>query len=823
MTWRFWLACSFSTLLALFLGAPILAATAAPFDLPGPRVEIKITRGGKTLPISQVPTLQPGDEMWLHPDLPEDESVHYLLIPVFLRGSLNPPPNDWFTKVETWQPKVRKSGVNVLVPDGALEALIFWAPDTGGGFTTVRTAVRARPGVFVRAAQDLYAADLTRSRLDAYISAVKKIAETDPTELKKRATPLSRTLYLKINEACFDLPTDQQEACLIQNPDNVVLNDAQSQSMVTALTSGSASDMINQISASSAMGGGAYSPYVGAIVDMVRIMGSMHTAQYAYIPAIAVMRSDELSLKLSSPPSFSNPKSVMVSSLPPIAQVQFPMLRAVHSEEMLCLERPLLLLSVEGAPLVFSTQYAHDLFLRVQDTSGRSLDLPASPNAERGGFVVDAKALQKTPLTGAVTGELRGEWGFDSYNGPDFVFTNSRPEKWAFLEGDTNAVTAADKVTLHLQSDSVVCVEGVHVNTPQGRVLKAEWKGTPPKLIDVELPINKSSQGLYTVAIAQYGQSKPDSVPVHVYPPSAVITGLIVHAGDNEGELTGKRLDEVTTVDLDGVTFHPGKLQRKTGEDKTGEERVRLTSTAKIAGSNILVAGALVPAHVHLKDGRVLDIPVTIAPSRPRVQLLSKTIALSPTGSAAMIHLGNDEDLPQYGRMTFFLKSVAPPEFPRDEKIEVAAANGGFDTMLSLTDASLTLQDAQTVLAVLDPAKAFGPSAFGQLRFRAVTGEGVNGDWQPLTNLVRLPSLKEVRCPASPTKPCTMTGDNLFLIDSVANNQQFTHPVSVPLGFAGNSMQVSRPNGTTLFLKLRDDPATVDLVGLPVVPDADQD
>lgn len=817
MNLRSWYACGISALLAVFSTVPLLAAaTTAPFDLPGPRIEIKITRAGRTLPISQVPNLQPGDQMWLHPDMPENESVHYLLIPVFLRGSLNPPPDDWFTKVETWKPQVRKSGINVQVPTGALEALIFWAPDTGGGFNTVRSAVRARPGVFVRAAQDLYAADLTRSRLDAYVNAVKKISATDPSELQKRATPLSQTLYLKINKNCFELPTDQQEACLIQNPDNVVLNDAQSQSMVTALTSGSASDMINQISASSAMGGGAYSPYVGAVVDMVRIMGSMHTAQYAYIPALAIMRSDELNLKLSSPPSFSNPKSVMISSLPPVAAVRFPELRAVHPDEMLCLERPSLLLAVNGAPLVFSTGYAHDLVLRVQDTSGRSVDLPATADAERGGFIVDAKALRATPLTGGVTGELRGDWGFDAYSGPDFVFTNSKPEMWTFPIGESNAVTASDKLTLRLQADSIVCVEGVKVTKPEGTTVTTQWHHMPPKMIQIDMPVNKSSQGLFRIAVAQYGQSKPDTVPVHVYRPSAVITGLIVHAGDSEGMLTGSRLDEVTSISMGGVIFHPGKVH-KSG----AEETMRLTTTTNTTGSAVLAAGAFVTAQVHLKDGRVLDIPVTIAPSRPQVQLLSKSIALSATGSAALIHLGNDNDLPQYGRLTFFLKSVAPQEFPRDEKIEIAAANGGFHTMLSLADATLTLQDAQTVLAVLDPAKAFGPSAFGPIRFRPVTEDGVNGDWQPLTNLVRLPSLKDVHCPVAPTRPCTLTGENLFLIDSVSNTQQFSRPVTVPMGFAGTSMQVPRPIGTTLYLKLRDDTATVDMVALPVLPQAD--
>jgi hypothetical protein len=34
---------------------------------------------------------------WLHPDLPEDQSAHYLLVAVFFRGSTNPPPDNWFT------------------------------------------------------------------------------------------------------------------------------------------------------------------------------------------------------------------------------------------------------------------------------------------------------------------------------------------------------------------------------------------------------------------------------------------------------------------------------------------------------------------------------------------------------------------------------------------------------------------------------------------------------------------------------------------------------------------------------------------------------
>ena len=60
---------------------------------------------------------------------------------------------------------------------------------------------------------------------------------------------------------------------------------------------------------------------------------------------------------------------------------------------------------------------------------------------------------------------------------------------------------------------------------------------------------------------------------------------------------------------------------------------------------------------------------------------------------------------------------------------------------------------------------------------------------------------------------------NLFLIDSVASDPQFTHTVSVPIGFADSSLHVPRPNGTLLYIKLRDDPATVNTLVLAVLPD----
>ena len=147
------------TLAALLLAGPTLHADPARFDLVGPKVDVHVTRNNRTLPIAQVPNLLPGDKIWLHPDLPPTQSVHYLLVAAFLRGTTNPPPDNWFTEIQTWNKKVREEGVTITVPAEAQQVILFLAPETGGDFSTLRSAVRGRPGVFVQAPRsDIYVA-----------------------------------------------------------------------------------------------------------------------------------------------------------------------------------------------------------------------------------------------------------------------------------------------------------------------------------------------------------------------------------------------------------------------------------------------------------------------------------------------------------------------------------------------------------------------------------------------------------------------------------------------------------------------------------------
>src|SRR5580704_3091836 len=216
-----------AVVLAAFFGACTMlhAQAAARFDLTGPKIEIHVTRVGKTLPIAAVPNLQAGDKIWLHPDLPPTQSVHYLLVAAFLRGTTNPPPDNWFFRIQTWDKKVREEGVTITVPSEAQQAILFLAPETGGDFSTLRSAVKGRPGVFVRASQDLAEAGFEQGRIEKYLDAMKQVPPGDPKALQDHSDLLARTLALRPNPDCLKRDPSQQYTCLTQSGNQMLLDD----------------------------------------------------------------------------------------------------------------------------------------------------------------------------------------------------------------------------------------------------------------------------------------------------------------------------------------------------------------------------------------------------------------------------------------------------------------------------------------------------------------------------------------------------------------------------------------------------------------------
>lgn len=796
-------------MLALSVGptASVLA-TAAPFDLEGPALEVRVARAGRSLPVAEVPNLLAGDSVAIKADFPESQSEKYLLIVAFLRGATNPPPDDWFFYCQTWKEKCRKDGLTIEVPEGAEQALVFLAPSSGNGFRTLVGAVQGRPGAFVRAAQQLNQASLDRARLEIYLRDLRKLDAFSQERVKEAIPLLARSLAIKVNEKCLDRIPQLQVPCLMEGQDTLILSDGHSASMIEALTSSPAADVLMTAAATPQLHSGYYSPYISSVLDLARLLDPFKRANYNYVPALAFQRDERMALRLNTPPSFQNPKSVLVAALPAIEMPRLPLMRAVDPRGIYCARKSSLVLPVEGAPLVFGTQYAHGLKLHLTIDDGSRIELPAQPDALQGGFVVDTAPLGSADLGASVRGVLKGKWGFEDYVGPEFQMVMPVQQSWrtAGAEGDT-LIVGRDGV-VRVRAESVSCLKDVEVEGPDGKRLTAQWQLVAPGEVEVKFPLQQVQPGGLTLRINQYGAEDPQAVALKTYAAAAQLEDFVLHAGDARGLLKGQRLDQVTSLSVGGVEFAPVSFSRDKGND---ELVMSARDPASMAAQ--LAAGDPISVRVSLNDGRTLAIRTRALPPRPGATLMDKSVRLPAAAEGASIRIAGDSGLPVGGTLTFSLRSSSPKGFAANERVEIASVDGAFITTLTLAKNQLKRVGPSVVVATLDPAREFGSAAFGRLQFR-VAVDDVAGDWAPLITLVRVPELTELKCAAAAESTCSLSGADLYLVEAVGRGPAFEDAVQVPEGFPGFSLLVPHPGDEGLFVKLRDDPATIHAVDL---------
>jgi hypothetical protein len=278
--------------------------------------------------------------------------------------------------------------------------------------------------------------------------------------------------------------------------------------------------------------------------------------------------------------------------------------------------------------------------------------------------------------------------------------------------------------------------------------------------------------------------------------------GIKIHEGDNTAVLTGQGLKEVVSAQIDNQTFMPADGGN---DDKT----VHLNAKAGVSPGN----GK--DAMVKLKDGRTMTVKISAEAPRPSLKLLSFNDTPVQRNGAIPVTLGAKDDVPLNGKLTFVVQTK--DVFPRMQTIEVATTGGSVHTSLSLAANNLVLQDEHTAIATLDPLKAFGQSAFGKLQMRPVAEDGTPGDWTPLGTLVRTPQITAIHCTTADAPTCTIDGGDIFLVQSFSAGKNFAKPTEVPTGFAENTFNVPTPaDGTTLYLKLRDDPDAVAAITLSI-------
>ncbi|MET4896654.1 hypothetical protein RN629_05690 [Sphingomonadaceae bacterium jetA1] len=770
---------------ALAFAGPV-AADPAPFDLPGPGLRILVTRGKATLPIAQVPNLATGDRLTIEADLPQDQRAHYLLFSAFLSGATNPPPKSWVQSAETWKQKNKDRRLTLTVPDGARQMALFLVPETGGASGTIVDAVRDRPGEFVRAVQDLNQASLDRSRLNAFVAAIRAQENSHPEFLRTLAPALASSLAIKLNPDCLARVIELQAACLLENRDALVLADIHSSSMTDTLI-GAPTDLALQLSYTREAGLGYYSPYIGVIRDIARVFGAFGNPQFGYLPTLALRDGDHLSLLLNAAPSFAKPKSVLVAAMPAIDKGNPPRLR-VTGEQALCGARPGLVLPVEGAPLIYSTDFARDMVASLTLADGKTIDVPVRARADRGGYVL----AQPLPggLSGKVTGRLRGLWGFDPYEGPAFTLQFPDDGAWRTADAAQSLVVGRDN-PVTLTGPAAACVTAVSMRTGQGDAQPVAFTRRGGDAITLTLPLKGARAGDVTLDVQQMGRPTPQTVTMRAFAPASRVDTVTLAQGDRSVTLTGQRLDEIAGLRIGEARLTPGALTRDGDTD-------HLVATAADGpapdGNN---------ARIQLTDGRSLSIPVTSAPPRPAASLASRSLSPRSATQGLALATRDETGLPDDSRLTFALRAAPGQRFMPTDGVEVATADGAATLILD-GGRDVRLSSPDVAVATLDPAR-LGPAVFGALRYRVVRG-AVKGDWQPLATLVRLPHVDALRCTAN---ACQMEGRDLFLIDRVAATPDMAGAVTVPPGYTAARLAVPVAKDGMPSLTLRDAPGVV--------------
>ncbi|WP_033923448.1 hypothetical protein [Sphingomonas sp. 37zxx] len=776
----------------MFAATALLAAARADaqqqqggFDLDGPAIAITVTRDGETLPIAAVPSLKGGDKLTVRAMLADTKSARYLLIGAFLRGAANPPPKEWFTQVETWHKK--KNVLELTVPEGAEQALILLAPNTGGGFDTVRDAVRGRPGVFVRAAKDLHQASLDQTRLETFVTTIGTIADTRPEQLATAAPLLAKALGIKLNAECLTRPRALQASCLTQNREALVLQAQRGTTLAETLT-GTPVDVAYRIAATPEAGAGYYSPYIGLARDVARLFGAFRTAQYQYLPALTVASGDSIQLKLNAPPSFQNPRSVLLAPLPPIGVATPPVWQS-GSRSPICLARADAAIPLDDASLLFATGYARDLTLSVV-SQGKASSIPVVADLAAGGIrPADPAAL--AGFTSVESGVLQGKWGFDRFSGPSLPVVLDPPGAWK-AEPDAMVVIGRDHA-LTLSGGAAACVAQVTLAGAGGTAQTIEWNPDAPDRIEAKLPLKEQRPGPLTLTIARHGAAASQSIALTARTEASRIERFIVHLGDRDAVLHGARLDQVAQVDLAGQRFTPGNVTRGPDGDRLALQADSSFTAQPVAKSAVATAT--------LRDGRVLRVTATIAPARPSATLISRQAEYQPAAGVLPITLP-DALLPEQATLNFSFR-IANGALV--DAIELKAKDGS-TARLDFASGALQRVSDDVVIAAANPRALFGHSLSGPLQFRLLAPDAA-GDWQPLAHIVRLPGLAGLACKTGQDE-CALSGDQLFLIAAISETADFARPVQVPIGFVGASIALPRPTGDTLYLRLHDAPDT---------------
>jgi len=279
------------------------------------------------------------------------------------------------------------------------------------------------------------------------------------------------------------------------------------------------------------------------------------------------------------------------------------------------------------------------------------------------------------------------------------------------------------------------------------------------------------------------------------------VQSLDFHEGDTFATVEGVGVDQIRTIKIGDVSLLPSEPQ---GFDAPGAPKQRFSVQSTPLPFK---RGETMRVEFGLKDGRVLTEGATVGAPRPSAKLLSKTIEGNRDRSSVPIEAGDNDLAPLGSKLTVSIQAVAPTRFSKQTRIDISA-DGGKSYSSVTTHSGLVLEDDQIAVAHLDTGKVFDLSTHGPLLFRIST-DGDVGEWRPITNIVRYPTIESYGCDLKSGGTCWIRGENLFLIQSLSSDPAFSDCVAIPPGLTASKIEFPAHGAQKVFLRLRDQPAAM--------------
>lgn len=407
--------------------------------------------------------------------------------------------------------------------------------------------------------------------------------------------------------------------------------------------------------------------------------------------------------------------------------------------------------------------YGHDWKLLLTGPKGESLPpLPLDLSLNKQSFVVSPQpVLDVLKQLGGVPAQARivGRWGFATMGvGPQPLITGCDPT-WRPSPQETAAFRVGQACTFKLPGSWAGSVEQVRFRSavPGTAVLVAKLDshkdGSRTAVFEP-----KDTPGPGNLEILALGGGKPACVlPMVLADADPEITGVEARLGDTHLTLKGKHLHGIKALELGGRRFNPAAQPQEAGDTasfQASDGRPLEGAVGKPFLATVITAQGVQP------------LAAALLPARPRLGVV-QFIRAEPKGTGLAI-TANVPITPTSETIQVSLLAAKSYRFPADPTFRVGIRNADDPTAIrTLPAAKIHIMGRnEKATFTLSPTDLLGGRAAGKLELQVQDDHAGASDWYPLpTTFLELPTIAAVQAVPDGFR---IEGQSLDQIEAVA-------------------------------------------------------